>query len=95
MKVTNPTEIQGKVRRALQQQKAQTSPGGEWVNPTARVREGTTEYVLSYHRDGKWRVGFVSTYGNTQGLHGSGCDASGLVITDIELMGALDGLFVE
>jgi len=91
MKITDAAATQRKIHAALLRTKpSRTSQDGKWVNPTVRIQDGTTGYVLSYHRDGKWRLGTTNVYGNVEWVRGEGCDASGLVITNLELMEALD-----
>ncbi|TXH53632.1 MAG: hypothetical protein E6Q97_12765 [Desulfurellales bacterium] len=54
---------------------------------------GCTDVTFEYGSDFKWRMTYVSTYGNGSFVNGEGCDASGYVITDIDLMERLDGQF--
>lgn len=45
---------------------------------------GVTEYQFSKGADGNWRLIYVNTYGNTSGVYGTVCDASGFVVSMLD-----------
>lgn len=54
--------------------------------------QGTDQVSIAKGRDGKWRYGYHSTYGNGSFINGEGCDASGYVITDSKTVARLEAI---
>lgn len=54
------------------------------------VSIGCTTYGYDYGSDYVWRLTMVDCYGNRSFVSGAGCDASGRVVADMDVMGRLD-----
>lgn len=64
---------------------------GRYVFARVEVRSETTEWSFERDRAGTWRLTYVSEYGNVSFVTGRGCDASGYVIRDHEVVDRLNG----
>jgi hypothetical protein len=65
-------------------------------NPrSAKVEIGTTTYSFEKGADDQWRWSSVSVWGNFEGVHGAGCDASGFRVNDPDSIDTLDHLTSE
>lgn len=54
---------------------------------------GCTTVTFGYSAvDHTWRMTYVKVYGNLTHVHGDGCDATGFVIRDTDMMMILDEL---
>jgi len=58
---------------------------GMWVPPRLVIEVGITTETLQLKMN-KWRWTWSSVYGNGSGVYGEGCDGSGFVITDVDLL---------
>ncbi|MCP4897332.1 MAG: hypothetical protein GY906_10210 [bacterium] len=61
-------------------------------NPEFRVEIGTRQLVFQLGRDSKWRWVHVIEWGRTFFINGKACDATGFVITDPDLLHAINNL---
>lgn len=57
-----------------------TATGRSNVGRLVDFRVGSTDFHFTLHLDGRWRLNYISTYGNLQGVHGQATDASGYVV---------------
>jgi hypothetical protein len=63
-----------------------------FLPPTVVIDQNGSDWQFSLGRDGKWRLGSVSTWGNWQGISGDACGASGFTVRDREQAEILDDL---
>lgn len=54
------------------------------------LSKGVDEISIRKGNDGKWRYCYHSTYGNGSFVNGEGCDASGYVILDADMIEDFD-----
>ncbi len=57
-----------------------------------KLRSRGDDVTITRHSDDRFRLNYVGTYGNTEFVHGRGCDASGFVIRDSHNLRRLEKL---
>lgn len=63
-----------------------------YQNPAVVFAKGVDEFHCTRYPGPVWRFDWISTYGNGHFVYGPGCDASGYVIRDPEVLAHLEGL---